>query len=362
MAKLKKRADGRYQRKITLSDGRQKVVYGRTLAELAAAEQALRADDQAGLSVGDHTLVGEWAKIWLATYKQNLRASTVKMYREAYNNHIMGTLGSMELRDVKPVHIRAVMAGVADKSDSLQHKVLLTMRQIFEAARLNGLILRDPTEGVKTTPHARPQKKKYLTAAEASELVQAPLEPRARAFCALCLYCGLRKEEALGLRWADIEGDRLTVRRAVTFLSNQPDPVQDLKTKAAHRSIPIPAPLREILLDTPHLSASIVTAADGGPMTRSAFAKMWVKVTQAVSFHLTPHMLRHTYATTLYHAGVDLRTAQRLLGHSSIQMTADIYTHLEAEDALSAAGQIDQYLASLPASEGKSSQKVVNFG
>ena len=231
------------------------------------------------------------------------------------------------------------------------------MRQIFEAARLNGLILRDPTEGVKTTPHARPQKKKYLTAAEASELVRAPMEPRARAFCALCLYCGLRKEEALGLHWTDIEGDRLTVRRAVTFLSNQPDPVQDLKTKAAHRSIPIPAPLREILLDTPHLSASIVTAADGGPMTRSAFAKMWAKVTRAVSFHLTPHMLRHTYATTL-----DLRTAQRLLGHSSIQMTADIYTHLEAEDALNAAGQIDQYLASLPTSEVKSSQKVVNFG
>lgn len=362
MAKLKKRADGRYQRKLTLSDGRQKVVYGRTLAELAAAEQTLRADDQAGLDVGDHTLVGEWAKIWLATYKQNLRAATVKMYRSSYNNHIMEPLGGMELREVKPVHIQAVMAGVADKSESLQHKVLLTMRQMFEAARLNGLILRNPTDGVKTTPHARPQKKKYLTSAEAAELMQVPMEPRARAFCALCLYCGLRKEEALGLRWADIEGDRLTVRRAVTFLSNQPDPVDELKTKAAHRSIPIPASLREILLDTPHLSASIVTAAGGGPMTRSAFAKMWAKVTQAVSFHLTPHMLRHTYATTLYHAGVDLRTAQRLLGHSSIQMTADIYTHLEAEDALSAAGQIDQYLASLPASEGKSSQKVVNFG
>ena len=183
-----------------------------------------------------------------------------------------------------------------------------------------------------------------------------------RAFCALCLYCGLRKAAALGLHWADIEGDRLTVRRAVTFLSNQPDPVDELKTKAAHRSIPIPAPLREILLDTPHLSTSVVTAADGSSMTRSAFVRMWAKVTDAVSFHITPHMLRHTYATTLYHAGVDLRTAQRLLGHSSIQMTADIYTHLEAEDSLNAAGQIDQYLASLPVSEGKSSQKVVNFG
>ena len=262
----------------------------------------------------------------------------------------------------RPVAEARLVAHEYERHGCLQHKVLLTMRQMFEAARLNSLILRNPTDGVKTTPHARPQKKKYLTSAEAAELMQVPLEPRARAFCALCLYCGLRKEEALGLRWADIEGDRLTIRRAVTFLSNQPDPVDELKTKAAHRSIPIPAPLREVLLDTPRLSASIVTAADGGPMTRSAFARMWAKVTQAVSFHLTPHMLRHTYATTLYHAGVDLRTAQRLLGHSSIQMTADIYTHLEAEDALSAAGQIDQYLASLPTSEGKSSQKVVNFG
>ena len=79
MAKLKKRADGRYQRKVTLSNGKKKIVYGRTLAELAAAEAALRGDDSAGLVVGDHTLVGEWAKIWLASYKQNLRANTIKM-------------------------------------------------------------------------------------------------------------------------------------------------------------------------------------------------------------------------------------------------------------------------------------------
>ena len=59
MAKLKKRKDGRYQRKVTLSDGRQKIVYGKTLAELNAAEDALRAQDHAVLQIGDHTLVGE---------------------------------------------------------------------------------------------------------------------------------------------------------------------------------------------------------------------------------------------------------------------------------------------------------------
>lgn len=362
MAKLKKRADGRYQRKVTLSNGKKKIVYGRTLAELAAAEAALKSDDSAGLVVGDHTLVGEWAKIWLSSYKQSLRANTVKMYRDAYNLHIMETLGAMELREVRPVHVRACMALVADKSESLQSKVLLTINQLFETARQNSLILRNPAEGIKITPHAKPEKKKWLTQAETAQLMESVTEPRARAFCALCLYCGLRKEEALGLQWSDIEGGSLTVSRTVTFLSNQPDTVQELKTKAAHRTVPIPAPLREILLDTPHLGQYIITAADGSDMTRSAFSRMWSKVTAAVPFHVSPHMLRHTYATTLYHAGVDLRTAQRLLGHSSIQMTADIYTHLQDADALAAGGQIDRYLTENPAPESKSSQKVVKFG
>jgi len=346
MAKLKRRADGRYQRKLTLSDGSIKFVYGKTLAELNAAEDEVRALDDKGMNVNDHTLVGEWAKIWLDTYKIKLRASTVKMYRQCYNLHIMPIIGSMELRNVKPVHVRRVMAEIADTSDSLQHKVLLTMRQLFATARQNNLIVGDPTEGVKTTPHAKPEKKKALTREEAQELMQAVTEPRARAFCGLCLYCGLRREEALGLQWSDIDSDRLTVNRAMTFPSNQPDPVQELKTNAAHRVIPIPAPLREVLEATPHVSKYVITAIDGSDMTKSGFRRLWdTHIAHAVPFYVHPHMLRHTYATSLYRAGVDLRTAQKLLGHSSIHMTANIYTHLEAEDAMQAAEQINDYWA-----------------
>ena len=106
----KKRKDGRYQKKITLSDGRQKMVYGRTLAELNAAADAVRAEDRQGVRVGDNTLVGEWAKIWIDKYKGSLRPNTRRMYQDAYNNHIMEYIGALPLREVRSVHIREIMS------------------------------------------------------------------------------------------------------------------------------------------------------------------------------------------------------------------------------------------------------------
>ena len=359
MAKLKKRKDGRYQRKITLSDGRQKIVYGRTLAELNAAEDALREQDHAGLQVGDHTLVGEWARIWISSYKTGLRASTLRMYRGSYNKHIMPVLGGMELQDVRPVHIRTVMRRIADKSESTQHKVLLTMRQLFETARLNNLVMRNPADGIKITPRQKQSRKEYLTKDEAEQLLQAVTEPRARAFCALCLYAGLRKEEALGLRWTDISPASMAIVRGVTFPDgNMPDPRMELKNKASRRILPVPARLREVLDQTPHTSEYVVPSPSGGVMTSTCYERMWnTCVRPVVPYPIHAHMLRHTYATTLYHAGIDLRTAQQLLGHATIQMTANIYTHLEASDALTSVTRLDKFWE---ANSGKSSQKVVN--
>ena len=343
----KKRKDGRYQRKITLSDGRQKIVYGRTLAELNAAADAVRDEDKQGISVGDNTLVGEWARIWFDKYKSGLRPNTLRMYKDVYNGHILPLIGEIPLRNVKPVHVRDVMSTVSEKSESLQHKVLITMRQIFQTAQQNGLIAKDPTNGIKTTPHAVPDKVKHLTGDQVKALLKAASDEKARAFIGVCLYCGLRREEALGLQWGDIKENSLTVNRALSFVKNQPDPSQELKTKAAHRTIPIPEPLYKILRDTPKTGMYVITKADGGPMTQMALRRMWEKVVKSVDFPVHPHMLRHTYATNLYYAGVDLRTAQYLLGHSSIQMTAQIYTHLDHQDGLSAADKINAQFASI---------------
>lgn len=344
---MKKRKDGRYQKKVTLSDGRQQIAYGRTIAGVNQAASALLEQDRQGLVVGDATTVDEWAKAWKETYKSGLRAGTIAMYRNAYNNHILGVLGAMPLQAVKPVHIQRVMNGVAGKSESLQRQVLQTLRQLFTTAMRNGLVLRDPTEGIKTTPHARPKRKEYLSLEEQQAFMSAlhNADPRARCFVGLCLYCGLRREEALGLQWGDIQGGRLTVNRAITFLGNQPDPVQELKTKASHRVIPIPRPLQAILEAAPRLGLHVVPCADGRPMTQAAFRRLWEKAASGAPCEVRPHMLRHSYATNLYRAGIDLKTAQYLLGHTTIQMTANIYTHMEKEDAAASVIQLERYLS-----------------
>ncbi|MBQ7859213.1 MAG: tyrosine-type recombinase/integrase [Faecalibacterium sp.] len=345
MAKLKKRSDGRYQRKVTLPSGKKKLVYGRTLAELTAAVDAAREADRGGLQINDRTTVEQWSKIWLTTYKADLRENTKYMYADVVRLHIVPIIGEYRIKEVKPVHAKAVLNAVSTASNSLQHKVLITMRQLFREARRNKLILDDPTDGLKTTPKEAPKKKKHLTPIEIETLMQRTTDPRARVFVGLCLYCGLRREEALGLQWGDIDSGHLTISRAVAFPGgrNQPDTDMRLKTRGSHRTLPIPQPLHEILEQTPQMGLWVVPAADGGVMTLSAFRRLWDNVHMP---GLTPHMLRHTYATTLYKAGVDVRTAQKLMGHSSIKMTADIYTHLEQEDLTqAAAGQLDIYFS-----------------
>ena len=353
---MKKRADGRYQKKITLASGKQKFVYGRTLAEINQQVDEIRAQERAGLVLDDCTLVGEWAKKWLETYKSKKRASTVRMYRNAYNLHIMEHIGAMALRDVRPVHIQEIMAAAAELSESEQKKILLTLRQIFREARNNHLIATDPTTGAAITKHNTPARKKNLEPEEALQLMEAVKlldDPRAYIFCGLCLYCGLRREEALGLQWGDIKDGTLTVNRTITFVGNQPDQNQELKTGAAHRTLPIPDMLQAALDAAPRRGLYVITPNSGdGLITLTAFRWLWNMVAASVPFYVTPHMLRHTYCTSLALAGVHLKRAQYLIGHSSIQMTANIYSHIEAQDVADIKGTVEAYFL-------KSSQKVV---
>lgn len=328
--RTKKRKDGRYKKQITLPDGVTRYVYGYTKEELDEKVKGIQRQYDAGLVIGDATTVGEWATRWFDTYKADVRMVTRQTYATIYNAHIMPQIGKLRLQDVRPAHLQAVLLKVSDKSESLQSKVLIILRQLFRTARQNRLITYDPTEGLKITHKAAPPKEKYLDQQQREALLLAVTDPKTKAFVALCLLAGLRREEALGLQWGDID-DSIHVRRAVTFVDNDIDPDLSLKSRSAYRAVPIMGELGEILAATPKTAIWVIPSATGRTMTKSAFRRMWYKVENAVPFKVTPHMLRHTFASICHAAGVDLKTSQVWMGHSTIAVTANIYTHLDAD-------------------------------
>lgn len=187
------------------------------------------------------------------------------------------------------MHCRAVMNPISKYSEDLQRKVLNILHQLFKTAIANGIVAKNPTENLEITPHAKPENQtQFLTTEQQRELLARVTEPRARAFCALMLFCGLRREEALGVLWTDIEGNKLHVRRSLTFPVNQPDENRELKTTKANRAIPIPQRLKDILNETPKTALQIVPNAHGQEMTLSAFQRLWAHVEKSVSFHVYP--------------------------------------------------------------------------
>lgn len=337
---MKKRKDGRYTHRVTLPDGTSKDVYGKSIPEVNAMVKALLKEAETGVKLDDHTTVGEWAEQWRDTYKATLRAHTKMGYTNAWNNHIRPYLDTKPLKAVLPVDVKTVMNAISDKSEDLQRKVLNTMRQMFDTAIQNRLMAMNPCSGIKITPHAKSKRIKVLSPDQQDELILKVTDSRARLFCKLGIYAGLRREEILGLQWSDIKDGKITVNRAVTFLKNQQDENHELKSDAAHRSIPIPTPLSVILDQYPHNGIYLITNSKGGEMTLMAYRNLWAHVTKTVDFDVHAHMLRHSYATSLYRAGVDLKTAQYLLGHADIKMTAEIYTHIANEQIDEAAIKI----------------------
>ena len=306
-----------------------------------------------------------YAAKWFSLHAGDYSAKRQEDYRNAINNHIAPVLGSKQLRSVTYSDVREIMASLDGKSKSLQQKVVTSLRRIFDAAVKDGILDASPCAELKPGGKESPEKE-ALTRAQQELLLASLRGCEIYPFVALCLYTGLRREEALGLRWRDVEleGDapRLTVRSSCSWKGrNQAELREVLKSDAAWRTIPLPPQLVGILQDLPRPGACVICRADGSPLSASAFRRRWEQVTVreehvfrrtlrgqkierqlrvgdpvpyrdgvtvTMDFHTTPHLLRHTYISELILGGVPVRRVQYLAGHSSPIQTLRIYSHL----------------------------------
>lgn len=347
---------GYYRKRVKLMDGTYKDVRGKTKEETRQKVHDLIETQKQGLVLDNKTTVAELAKEWYENRRSKWSYSRRSDYTNAINNHICPVIGSMKLKEVKPEHCQRILSDMAGMSNSAQSKVVTTLKQIFSCAEENGLILRSPCAKLKAGGE-RAKEKVPLTPEQCQALEEATKGTKAYLFVMLGLYAGLRREEICGLRWCDIDLDaappRLTVNNAVRFEGNQGVFPAPLKTAAAHRTIPLPPQLTAALMDAKRTARSVfvVPAANGSHATKQTVRSIMAiierrrikpKQTKApdskkpgpqplegtLNFHVTPHLLRHTYITRLCQSGMDVKKIQFLAGHSNVGITLNIYAHV----------------------------------
>ena len=314
-----------------------------------------------GISVnGSRQTVEQWAYRWFETYKKpNIGISQQRNYDSILRLHIVPAIGYMALGDVRGYHLQDFLNMQAGKSKSQLDKIRETLVQIFERAEIDRLIEYSPARKL-ILPDATQKERRHLSDEERAALFKVIQTHQANVWVRFMLQCGLRRGETIPLTWGDIDFKTgiLTVNKAVEFISNQPS-VKSTKTKAGVRHVPIPPNFLTILEQRKRIRKEndrhlILYNRDGSMMTEIKLKNLWRSVCRAWDLELgaqtyrnkivnhvldqdlTPHYLRHTYCTDLRRAGIDLKTAQALMGHADIRTTANIYNHFDVSDAVQA--------------------------
>ncbi len=371
-AKIRKRPDGFYQRSITVGrrpDGKpqRKTIYAKTLKELETkASEYERQLRHGTLSSNEKMTFGELAAVWLRDFKPGISVTTREMYKTILDKHLLPELATYKLKDLKVHHIQAIVNRLAEsgKAESTLKKIKLTAAQILKLAMDNDVIYRNVFSAVKV-PSKAPARRRPLTDEETQLVTSTYAGHRMGVPVLLLLYCGLRRGELVALTWSDIslKNKTVTVNKAAVFDGNQAK-VQSPKTDSGIRTIPLPDSILDAVKAARKAAASamVCPAADGGIMSEIAFKRAWqsymhylniqaggrdasrTRPKLSVIANLTPHMFRHTYATILYNAGVDIKSAQRFLGHADIKVTLKIYTHLSEQKEQDAIASLNRHL------------------
>lgn len=357
-----------------------KYFYGHTRAEANAKRDAFKQHIQGGSHHSQDITVEEWVMIFKQTYRQNINQAYIPIDDVPYNR-LVDDLGYMRVADVSEADLQKALNKLSGMSFSTCEKYRQAMRRVFERARKNKIISDNPADDLTLPPFTRGSHR-ALDAWEVELILANWNTPGLTAgiWVMLMLLCGLRRGEMAALDWTcvDLDNRLLNVSQTAVLHGNRTIIEQRAKTEAGVRTIPICQALFDALVTIPaeRRTGPVCLSAHAKQLTESAvdrgleaFCKGLERIANneppiqrgrrtdrcsapesadRITFHFRAHDLRHTYATFLYDAGVNVKAAQYFLGHADIRMTLNLYTHLskerEAESRMQAIGFLDRLL------------------
>lgn len=297
---------------------------------------------------------------WLATSAKNLRPKSRERYEELIRLHIVPIIGNVKLEKLRPLHLERVYEEVLSKGRSAQ-TALHVHRLLFNALRRAvawQLLERNVAEAV-TAP--RPEKRDIapLTKRDAIRLLEAVRDSDLEVPTVLALGTGMRLGEVLGLRWQDVDLETGHARIVQTMQQTKEGPkTAPPKTQRSRRIVLLPSFVVQSLKRHRAAQAErrlacgaqwkdrnlVIDRGDGSPMMTRVISRRFSEVARKAGLELTFHGLRHGHASMMLAAGVNLKVVSERLGHSTIGITADLYTHVAEEVHRKAADSLDAWM------------------
>lgn len=327
---MKRRADGRFCKTLTI-DGKRVFFFSSAENEKQASKEIekklIEYQIEQSTKSEQFKIFKNIANRWQEEHYKTIAYKTQTGY-DAPFNRIVEKFGETPINEIKPMQVNKFLISLGQKGYALKtvKTHLLIFNLIFTYAMLHGEIENNIVDAVKVPKNLK-QEKRELPSNDEIEKVKSSLENSFGLFAYLLLYSGCRRGEALALKYEDIDRENkiISINKSLYFESNKPI-IKEPKTKAGHRNIVLMDKLLEML---PTDKKGYIFSDNGEkPLTEQAFRRRWEKYIKETGINLTPHQLRHAYATILFEAGIAEKDAQELLGHSSISVTKDIYTHI----------------------------------
>ncbi len=328
---------GLYTQTFTLPSGKRKYVTAKTKEELEEKVFQLKLQMRLGIDLDDRTTVGELLQIWFdAEQKGRIREISADTVRRLIDLHILPQLSPYRVKDVTPIVIQNYLQTLSGLCKGMSSRCLSILRGAFDLAVENKLISTSPVLQRFKAPGVTNAPKRALSVEQQKILLESlPREEPVWLFAQLGVNTGLRAGELLGLRWdaVDLQSKVIHVRRSVVYRDGHAAALQEqLKTTTSRRDVPIPLFLVDVLREEKAKASSIFLfpGKTGGVPEKSVLSRIryLLKLTPATTqlgALVSPHILRHTYATRLFEAGLDVTEVQKLLGHSNPTTTMQIY-------------------------------------
>lgn len=274
-----------------------------------------------------------WSPLWDKRFCCGV-AETYKTTLKSRINKLCEFFKDMSVEDIKVDDVQDFLNSISDKSKGTIDFYRKHLADFMAYMCEDGLIVKNPARsrrlmipgntGDGIVGYDRDATRRLFA------IIPILQDEAMRLILALMLFAGLRREEAFGLRWEDIDYQNhlLHIQRAVVLPSDAPV-MKETKTNKK-RDVPIPDVLHEILTRSKRHSGFVVLDSNGRQFTKSRYKKLWAKTKAVTGFaDLDARKLRHTYATYSAISGVEMKTLATCMGHETLDMTFKVYTQLD---------------------------------